>query len=161
MQPPDVRLLRQTLGRYVTGVTVVATRDDVGAMVGLTANSFTPISARKRLVLWSLANRSRTLPAFRRAHWFTINVLAEDQLELSRQMCAPVENRFAGIDWEGGAASGLPMIEGCAASFECRKLHEHERGDHIVFFGEVVSFASSERAPLLYFGGDYAVSAAP
>ena len=57
---PDVRLLRQSLGRFVTGVTVVATRDDEGNMVGLTANSFTPLSTQSGLLLWNFAcQRSR------------------------------------------------------------------------------------------------------
>ena len=158
MLPPDVRLLRQTLGRFVTGVTVLATRDEIGAMVGLTVNSFTPISARDRLVLWSLSNRSRTLQAFRRAHYFTVNVLAEDQVAIARQMCAPVDSRFGDIDWEGGAVSGLPIIRNCAASFECRKVSEREGGDHQIFVGEVVSFVDHDRPPLLYFAGNYAVT---
>ena len=158
--PPDARLLRQTLGRYVTGVTVIATRDEVGAMVGLTVNSFTPVSAREGLVLWSLSNRSRTLQAFRRAHHFTINVLAEDQVAVSRQMCAPVENRFAALEWDGGPATGLPIIAGCAASFECRKVSEREGGDHTIFLGEVLSYVHHDRPPLLYFPGNYAVAEA-
>lgn len=159
MPPPDARLLRQTLGRFVTGVTVIATRDEIGAMVGLTVNSFTPVSVRDRLVLWSLASRSRTLHAFQRAHHFTVNVLAEDQVAVSRQMCAPVENRFTGIEWEGGPVTGLPIIADCAASFECRKLSEREGGDHRIFVGEVLSFVHHERPPLLYFAGNYAVAA--
>ncbi|HZP88159.1 MAG TPA: flavin reductase family protein [Burkholderiales bacterium] len=159
MDPLDVRLLRQTLGRFVTGVTVVATRDGDGKMVGLTVNSFTPVSTEHRLLLWSLSNRSRTLQAFERAHYFVVNVLAEHQVAVSKQMCAPVENRFAAIDWEGGTVSGLPIIAECAASFECRKLAQRAGGDHQIFLGEVVSFVVQDRKPLLYFGGGYAVAA--
>jgi flavin reductase (DIM6/NTAB) family NADH-FMN oxidoreductase RutF len=130
-------------------------------MVGLTVNSFTPVSVRERLVLWSLSNRSRSLQAFRRAHHFTVNVLAEDQVAVSRQMSAPVENRFAGLEWEGGPATGLPFIANCAAAFECRKLSEREGGDHTIFVGEVLGFVHHDRPPLLYFAGNYAVTGAP
>ena len=159
MPPPDARLLRTTLGRFVTGVTVIATRDEVGTMVGLTVNSFTPLSVRERRVLWSLSLRSRTLQAFRHAHHFTVNVLAADQVAIARQMCAPVENRFAGIDWEGGEVTGLPIIAGCAAAFECRKLYEREGGDHAIFVGEVLGFVAHDRPPLLFHAGNYAVTA--
>lgn len=155
----DVRLLRQTLGRFVTGVTVIATRDHEGNMVGLTVNSFTPVSAQGGLVLWSLANKSRSLLAFTHAADFVVNVLAEDQLAVSRQMCAPVENRFSDVQWEAGVVTGLPIIAGCAAWFECRKLTQHQGGDHQIFIGRVTNCATADRRPLLYFAGDYAVPA--
>lgn len=159
MTRPDFRLLRQTLGRFVTGVTVVATRDAEGNMLGLTANSFTPLSTESGLLLWSLANKSRSLLAFTRSTDFVVNVLAEDQQEVSRRMCAPVENRFAGLDWKQGDVSGLPIIAGCAAWFECRKVSQYQGGDHQMFIGRVLNFARSDRRPLLYFAGDYAVPA--
>lgn len=158
---PDVRLLRQTLGRFVTGVTVVATRDEEGNMVGLTANSFTPVSTHCGLLLWSLANKSRSLLAFTKAADFVVNVLAEDQVAVSRLMSAPVENRFAGLQWVGGEMTGLPIIEGCAAWFECRKVTQYQGGDHQIFIGRVANCAVSDRRPLLYFAGNYAYTAAP
>ena len=155
---PDVRLLRQALGRFVTGVTVVATRDHGGRMVGLTVNSFTPLSVDPPLVLWSLNKSSRSLQAFKQAEHFVVNVLAGSQLKVARQMCAPVEDRFAGVIWEAAGSSGLPMISGCAAWFECRTRSKHEGGDHEIFIGEVADmFVDGQEAPLLYFAGNYAV----
>ena len=158
---PDVRLLRQSLGRFVTGVTVVATRDDEGNMVGLTANSFTPLSTQSGLLLWSLANKSRSLLAFTKSAEFVVNVLADDQLGVSRQMSAPVENRFAGVQWEAGEVSGLPIIAGCAAWFECRKVTQYQGGDHQIFVGKVTNCHFSDCRPLLYFAGNYAYPASP
>jgi len=66
----DPKLLRQALGVFVTGVTVVTTRDSDGRPVGLTANSFNSVSLDPPLVLWSLALQSPNLEAFRSAdHW--------------------------------------------------------------------------------------------
>jgi len=161
MNKPDIRLLRQTLGRFVTGVTVVATRDDEGNMVGLTVNSFTPLSPQSGLLLWSLANKSRSLLAFTKSAEFVVNVLADDQLGVSRQMSAPVENRFAGVEWQAGEVSGLPIIDGCAAWFECRKVTQYQGGDHQIFVGKVTNCHFADKRPLLYFAGNYAYPAAP
>ena len=58
--------LRQALGRFVTGVTIVTCRDEHGEPVGLTANSFNALSLDPPLVLWSLRNASSTIDAFTR-----------------------------------------------------------------------------------------------
>jgi len=110
--------------------------------------------------LWSLASMSRSLKAFARAADFVVNVLADDQLPVSRQMSAPVENRFADLQWEAGEGTGLPIIAGCAAWFECRKVAQLEGGDHQIFIGKVIHCGVGDGRPLLYFGGNYATAAA-
>ena len=83
----DNRDLRRVLGTFVTGVTVVTTTDDEGGFHGVTANSFSSVSLDPPLVLWSQAVKSHSHPAFFKAERFAVNILAEDQIELS--------NRFA------------------------------------------------------------------
>ena len=59
--------LRRALGRFVTGVTIVTCRDERGAAVGLTANSFNALSLDPPLVLWSLRESSSTIGASKSA----------------------------------------------------------------------------------------------
>ena len=55
----DGRELRNALGRFATGVTIVtAIAEDKRAM-GMTANSFSSVSLDPPLVLWSAALRSK------------------------------------------------------------------------------------------------------
>ncbi len=92
----DPRIFRRALGNFATGVTVVTARagDD---MVGVTANSFSSVSLDPPLILWSIDKRSGSLPVFRRATHFAINVLAMDQIELSNRFARPSEDRYAGV----------------------------------------------------------------
>ena len=53
----DVRALRNALGQYTTGVTIVTTRTPDGAHTGVTVNSFTSVSLDPPLVLFCLATR--------------------------------------------------------------------------------------------------------
>ena len=78
-QEPQPRTLRDALGRFVTGVTIVTTLDSDGAPVGLTANSFTSVSLDPPLILWSLSKRSGNLAAFSTAGRFAVNILSQDQ----------------------------------------------------------------------------------
>lgn len=54
-QDCDPRELRNLLGQFATGVTVITTRTIDGRNVGMTANSFSSVSLDPPLVLWSIA----------------------------------------------------------------------------------------------------------
>ncbi|MEE9380533.1 MAG: flavin reductase family protein, partial [Hyphomonadaceae bacterium] len=56
----DDRLLRDALGLFVTGVTVITARGSDGKPVGVTANSFNSVSLDPPLILWSLALTARS-----------------------------------------------------------------------------------------------------
>ncbi|HEX4511686.1 MAG TPA: flavin reductase family protein [Burkholderiaceae bacterium] len=146
--------LRRALGRFVTGVTIVTCRDATGEPVGLTANSFNALSLDPPLVLWALRRLSSSIESFTSATHFTINVLAEGQIELSRHFARPSQAKFEAGRWRDGQG-GAPMLEGCVATFECRRRSHHEAGDHVLFIGEVERIGGSAAAPLVYHGGHY------
>jgi 4-hydroxyphenylacetate 3-hydroxylase, reductase component len=146
--------LRAALGRFATGVTIVTCLDADGQRVGLTANSFNALSLAPPLVLWSLRQVSPSLPAFRAASHFAVNVLAESQVALSRRFASPAVDKFALGHWSEGEG-GAPVLTGCAAVFECRSLPAQEAGDHVLFFGDVLRAAEAAVAPLLFQAGHY------
>src|SRR6266576_3709647 len=80
----DQRSLRNALGRFATGVTIVTTRTQDGKFEGVTANSFSAVSLEPPLVLWSLRCASPSLPAFLASNCFAINVLSKEQARISR-----------------------------------------------------------------------------
>jgi 3-hydroxy-9,10-secoandrosta-1,3,5(10)-triene-9,17-dione monooxygenase reductase component len=146
--------LRRALGRFVTGVTIVTCRDEQGAAVGLTANSFNALSLDPPLVLWSLRESSSTIGAFTGASHFAINVLAADQVELSRRFARPSSAKFDEGEWTDGQG-GAPLLAGCVAVFECRRRSHHPAGDHVLFIGEVERIGGSAASPLVYHAGHY------
>lgn len=152
--PLDVKALRHCLGQFGTGVTVIATRAADGHLVGLTANSFGALSLDPPLITWALRVSSPSLPAFDAAERFVVSVLAEAQVELSRQFASHGKNRFDGVDYAQNHY-GLPMIHGAAAWFECRTVSRQIAGDHCLFIAEVESFTSADTAPLLFHAGGY------
>ena len=84
-QPIDVKEFRRVLGSFVTGVTVITTIDEQGKPHGLTANSFSSVSLDPPLVLWSQSITAPSHAVFRDAQRFVVNILADDQLEISNQ----------------------------------------------------------------------------
>lgn len=151
----DPRAFRDALGSFVTGVTIVTTRGENGADIGLTANSFNSVSLEPPMVLWSLALSSSHLPAFRTAPWWAVHILASEQEALSARFAQRGIDKFAGLAVSRGPGD-IPLLDGCAARFICRGAYEYEGGDHAIFVGQVLEFDQQGRAPLVYHQGRYA-----
>jgi flavin reductase (DIM6/NTAB) family NADH-FMN oxidoreductase RutF len=148
-------VFRAALAMFATGVTIVTARDDDGAPIGLTANSFNSVSLEPPLVLWSLWRGAGSMPAFARGSHYAINVLAADQRELAERFATKAVDRFGGLVWRQGAG-GAPLLDGAAAVFECFNRSRYEEGDHIIFVGEVEHCARRAGAsPLIFHGGRY------
>jgi 3-hydroxy-9,10-secoandrosta-1,3,5(10)-triene-9,17-dione monooxygenase reductase component len=107
------------------------------------------------MVLWSLRRASRCYEAFRSCDHFVINVLAQDQLAIANQFSRACDDRFAGVSWSPSPNSGLPVIDGVSAWFDCRTANAYDAGDHTIFLGEVLGFSHAERAPLVFHAGAY------
>lgn len=151
------RQFRSALGAFATGVTIVTTRSHAGVDIGLTANSFNSVSLDPPMVLWSLAKSAKSLPAFLESGYFAVHILSASQEALSLTFATRGAEKFAGIALERGR-SGIPLLPGCSARFECRTAFKYEGGDHVVFIGEVEAFDQFNRTPLLFHGGRYAAA---
>jgi len=133
----DTNTFRQTVGRFLTGVTVVAfeTEDEVKAM---TANSFTSLSLDPPLLLFCPAKSTKTGQLIHRASGFSVNILREDQQALSTFFAGawkqPVEPPYRFVPLEG-----VPRLEGSLASLACSVYQIYEGGDHWIVLGKVTA----------------------
>jgi flavin reductase (DIM6/NTAB) family NADH-FMN oxidoreductase RutF len=158
--PPnfDASAFRHALGQFATGVTVVTTRSASGALIGITASSFNTVSLNPPLVLWSLATRSASMPVFRANSHYVVNVLAASQLELCKRFATVKGDRFEGVSHAAGD-SGMPVLDGALAWFECHNRSRYEEGDHVIFVGEVercgVRDDAAKVAPLVFQNGGF------
>jgi flavin reductase (DIM6/NTAB) family NADH-FMN oxidoreductase RutF len=151
-RPDTSRDLRDALGRFATGVTVVTARSAAGP-VGITANSFTSLSLDPPLVLWCPARRSTRFAAFVEAPGYSIHVLSADQRALALRF-ARSANDFS--DQDGSTSpEGNPVLAGCLARFDCVAHAAHEGGDHAILVGEVRRVITRAGTPLIFWGGRY------
>ena len=154
---PDARLfdsreLRRTLGTFVTGVTVVTTIDEEGKFHGVTANSFSSVSLDPPLVLWSQAVKAQSHPVFFKTERFAVNILAEDQIDLSTRFAKSSQEKFAGLKVDIGLGG---VLRDCSARLQCRVFSRVAGGDHTIYVGEVDSIEQAERKPLVFGNGQY------
>jgi len=151
----DPRTFRQTVGRFVTGVTVIALEVD-GETRAMTANSFTSLSLDPPLVLFCLGKETKAGQYIRSTPGFAVSILSQHQRDLSSYFAGawkdPDPPSFSFTAWEGG-----PRLEGCVAALGCRLHAIHEGGDHWIVVGQVVAAyrADDVGEPLVFFGGRY------
>jgi flavin reductase (DIM6/NTAB) family NADH-FMN oxidoreductase RutF len=150
----DTRDFRDALGTFATGVTIMTARGRGGEPVGLTVNSFSSVSLEPPLVLWSQSLYAQSLQAFQEATHFVVNVLAADQVELSKRFAGAHDNRFLDVE-HIVPDHGAPVIAGCAAHFECRNETRYYGGDHIIFVGRVERYAWTPKPTLMFCHGRY------
>src|SRR5919112_2256799 len=151
----DPRTLRDALGCFATGVTVVTFFDDEGQPFGLTANSFTSVSLDPPLLLVCLHKEAASAPALLNAPRFAVNVLQTGQQPASIRFSTRQEDRFGANDWSRGE-SGAPVLHESLGVFECERYAVYDGGDHHILVGRVVKASfNPELDPLLYFRGRY------
>lgn len=151
----DARTLRDALGCFATGVTIVTAMDHAGTPIGLTVNSLTSVSLDPPLLLVCIAHDAGTAPILSGADRFAVNVLQTGQQAESNRFAGKGEDRFAATDWSVGEY-GTPMIGDTLASFECARSAVHDAGDHFILVGHVLKAKFEPHGdPLLYFRGKY------
>jgi len=148
---------RRALGCFATGVTVVTTVALDGSNIGLTVNSFNSLSLEPPLVLWSLGAGSPLMKDFEHASHFAVNMLSEDQVEISQRFALRAVDKFSDLKLRAGLG-GVPLLPDCVAWLECRSRSLHRHGDHVLFIGEVERLATSDKRPLVYLLGHYATA---
>lgn len=150
------RWLRDVLGGFATGVAVVtAVEPASGEPVGLVMNSFTSVSLRPPLIALCVAHTSTSWPRVRSASVLCVNILGEEQRQLSGRFAASGREKFRGVLWNCSPA-GAPVLAGSLAWLECEVVSEYPAGDHMLVVARVREAGrTAGRRPLVFFGSQY------
>lgn len=150
----DVSEFRQVLGSFLTGVTVITTKNAEGEPIGFTANSFTSVSLDPPLILVCLAKTSFLCDGFKNCESFVVNILAETQQDISSTFASPVRDRFENVETKT-SSTGNPILKGSTSWLDCTMHEVLDGGDHIILMGKVLEFQHSGIPPLGYLQGNY------
>jgi len=151
----DARELRRVMGSFCTGVTIITTRDDAGRPFGLTANAVTSVSLVPPLLLVCVDRKAESHVHFFTSKVFVVNILSEEQEQLSRRFAVSGGEKFTDVACHPGRL-GAPVLDGTLGHLECRIVETHEGGDHVIHLGEVDHAEMRDGRPLLFFQGKYA-----
>jgi len=153
----DSRHFRSALAQFPTGVVVVTARTADGERIGMTVNSFNSVSLDPPLILFSVHRAALTFQVWQAVDHYAINILNEEQEQISNQFA-----RAKGDKWEGITpligTTGVPMLPNAAVVLECTAHARYAGGDHEIFVGRVLAIrehAVTRGRPLVFFEGRY------
>jgi 3,4-dihydroxy-2-butanone 4-phosphate synthase len=150
------RKMRDVMGHFATGVSVVTATLPDGRPVGTTANAISSVSLNPPLLLACLATSSKTLWAIKEGGRFGVNVLTIDQQIHSDRLAAKGET-LTSEDMEADHKSlGVPLLSDSLATIACEVDAIHRAGDHDIVIGAPIHLSYSRTgAPLIFFRGAY------
>lgn len=159
----DLRIFRKALGQFPTGVVIATARTPEGQRVGMTMSSFNSVSLDPPLVLFSVHRKALTFPVWQSVEKYAINVLNDEQEQLSNQFARARADKWGDIEPLRGE-TGVPVMPNAAVVFECESYARHDGGDHEIFVGRVMALHEhpfNRGRPLVFFDGQYRQLASP
>lgn len=151
----DPLKFREVMGHYPTGVAVVTGIADDGEAIAMVVGTFSSVSLDPPLAAFMPTKGSFTYGKLRTSEGFTVNILANDQEGLCRQLARPAANKLADIAWTP-SINGSPVLEGVVATIDCSFHSITDAGDHDIVLGAVQNLQVRRPVtPLLFFQGGY------
>lgn len=145
---------------FAESVAIVTVKhgDKINAM---TAAWAAPVSHRPTLIVVHIAPARFSHDLVMDAKEFGLSILSDQQVEMS-QHAGTVSGRrvdkFASglLRQKPSKVIATPVLEGCAATMECKLEKAISMGDHTIFVGRVVSLeVDAEKKPLVLHKGVY------
>lgn len=148
---------RSTLRHFPAGVTIVTIKAGEETH-GLTVSAFASVSPDPPLIAVFIDRRHNALRLLEReGAVFAVNILAQDQMELSNRFAWVKDaDRFATGAWTT-AVTGAPVLEDALAWVDCTIDRRLDAGTHAMVLGLVQASAqprAGER-PLVYWNRGY------
>jgi flavin reductase (DIM6/NTAB) family NADH-FMN oxidoreductase RutF len=164
-----VGAFRRAVGRFASGVCVLATSDG-RVDHAMTASAFTSVSLEPPLVLVCVETEARLHDALLDNGTWAISVLGAGAKPVADWLATrgrPLHGQLDRVPHRRGPRTGAPLIAAALAWLECRTYAVHAAGDHSVVIGEVVGveLASTQTdtnsdhadrdAALVYYRSEY------
>ena len=147
----DQSKLRHVAGAFATGIGVAAIMDDDLNIYGMTINSFLSVSLTPPLVLFSADNKSNILKYCQEGKEMTINLLSDNQKEVS--------DHYAGyLDKSNGinifTEGRFPLMADALAWYKLKINQLIPAGDHHLVLCDVLDcHRDDQKEPILFYKG--------
>ena len=151
---PALEVLKQFNRQFVTGVTVVTTRDGAGEPRGLAVNAYASISLEPPLALVCVQKTSSSYPYLFAGEHLGINILSAAQLNVAAVFGRSGPDKFAHVPWHA-APQGSPLIDGSSAALEAEIRERFQARTHTIFVCRIRHAEVSDEHPMIYRGGRF------
>lgn len=151
-----IKLFKQCMGKFTTGITVVTTQTD-NHNIGVTINSFNSVSLNPLLILFSLKKESYHYQHIIQSKNFTVNILSNSQKEYVTLFANHISDPWPHVELDKeNPITTSPALKNCLAFLECEIYATYDGGDHTIIVGKVINlFNSTHNNPLVYYRGEF------
>ncbi|MEQ8768134.1 MAG: flavin reductase family protein [Planctomycetota bacterium] len=142
---PEARKKALKMISYGLYVATARGGDDTAAA---TVTWVTQMSFEPPLVAMGVKLDSQLYRAILRGNTFALNMLGDDQADIAAKFFKPAQvedGKLGGYAISEGV-TGAPLLDDAPAIVECKVTDEVDRGDHVLFLGEVVDVQSRREA---------------
>lgn len=145
--------------RSLAGGVSVITVGRGNDLSGMTVTSVSSLSVEPATLIVSINRQASSWPLLQKHGVFGVNILSSDQLDVAERFSGigglKGAERFSGSEWIS-LASGVPLLAGALAAFDCEVEHVVERHSHAIVIGRVLDLrVSSGKPALAYWQGQY------
>jgi len=153
MKNINKKLFLNTLSKFTTGVAIIGI--NIGNKnIGKTVNSFSSLSLKPPLVLFSLDKKSSSLNKFKKNKFVSINILCSKQKNISVLFSKKKSTWPANLSDYG--KFNTPLIKNCLSNLECKIIKLISQGDHIIFICQILTASNNAKLkPLIYYNSKY------
>ena len=155
MADDRARAIRAGFGRLAVAVAIITTFDG-GRPHGCTGMAWAE-HATPPLLLTTLQGGGRTRELVEAARQFGVNVLSAKQEAYVGKFAARSPEpgvRFSDVPFSPGPTRGLPVLDGCVASFECEVEGIYPFGGHDIVVGRVTWASAADAGwPVIHYDG--------
>lgn len=160
----SAEVFRDAMRQLAGGVSVI-TVGRGNELSGMTVTSVTSLALDPATLVVSVNRQSSSWPLLSKHGVFGVNILSADQQEIAERFSGKGgikgADRFAGSKWIT-LASGVPLLDGALAAFDCEVEHVVERHSHAIVIGRVLDLRETKgKAALGYWQGRYAALKQP
>ncbi|WP_024575720.1 MULTISPECIES: flavin reductase family protein [unclassified Afipia] len=145
--------------RSLAGGVSVITAGRGNDLSGMTVTSVSSLSVEPATLIVSINRKASSWPLLQRHGVFGVNILSSDHIDIAERFSGigglKGAERFAGAKWIS-LVSGVPLLAGALAAFDCEVEHVVERHSHAIVIGRVLDLRVSPGKPALtYWQGQY------
>ncbi len=150
----DQRSFRDALGRYPTGVAVIAAATPDGP-AGMAVNSFTSVSLDPPLIAFCPMLTSTSWTQVKPIGGFAVSLLRSHHEDVARRFSRKDVDRFGAHEWHE-SPSGHPVLADALGWLDATIESVTPAGDHEVVIARVDRWSEAgDGRPLVFFGGSY------
>jgi flavin reductase (DIM6/NTAB) family NADH-FMN oxidoreductase RutF len=148
---------RDCLRHFPSGVTIVTIKNEQ-QIHGLTVSAFASVSVDPPLIMIAIDHDHSAFPIMEEeGAVFAVNILHQDQVELSNRFAWTKDaDRFQEGDW-GAAVTGAPILLNALAWLDCTISGRLVAGNHTIYVGEVqaTGVPRPDEPALVYWNREY------